>query len=304
MSDKIKFRSGFVTITGRPNVGKSTLMNLFIGDKVAIVSAKPQTTRNKITGILTRENFQIVFIDTPGIHAPRTKLGEFMMREADSAVKDVDCVIFMVAPPKHGKIDSADMEIIQKLKKRECPVILVINKIDTIAKPEVLEMIKLFAETEAFTDIVPTSAINAENTNELLAVVSKYLPEGPKYFPDDMITDQPERQIASEIIREKTLFYLQDEIPHGIAVEIESMKKREDKDLFDVEANIFCERDSHKAIIIGKGGETLKKVGAAARFDLQRLLGSPVYLRLWVKAKKNWRESDVMLRNFGYREQK
>ena len=262
------FHSGFVALIGRPNVGKSTLMNCLIGEKIAITSHKPQTTRNKITSILTKDDFQCVFLDTPGIHKPKSKLGEYMMRSAETTFNEVDLVLMLIEPTT--EVQTMDEYVLERIKNVKTPVVLVINKIDTV-------------EREA-----------------LLEVIRKYLPEGPQYFPADMVTDQPERQIASEIIREKALYLLQDEVPHGIAVEIMSMKKRPDKDIVDVQATIYCERDSHKGIIIGKQGAMLKRIGSTARYDMQRLLGSPIYLQLWVKVKKDWRDSDFLLKNFGY----
>ena len=265
-----KFYSGFVSLTGRPNVGKSTLMNSLIGEKIAITSHKPQTTRNKITSILTEDDFQCVFLDTPGIHKPR------------------------------HKPHPLDLYVIERLKNVKTPVILVINKIDTIEREKLLAVIDTYSKLYGFAEVLPISAIKSTNLDELINVIRKYLPEGPQYFPGDMVTDQPERQIAAEIIREKALYLLQDEIPHGIAVEITGMKKRADKNMVDVDATIYCERDSHKGIIIGKQGAMLKRIGATARHDMERLLGSQIYLQLWVKVKKDWRDSDFLLKNFGY----
>lgn len=292
------FKSGFVTLIGKPNVGKSTLMNLFLGEKISIVSNKPQTTRNKIRTILTAEDYQIVFIDTPGIHKPATKLGDFMQKSVEDALNEVDAVLYLVEPAK--KISAGDIAILEKIKAINSPVLLVINKIDTVDKPALLTVIDDYRTRYNFAGIIPVSALRAENTDTLLTAVRDCLPEGPMYFPDDMITDQPERQIMAEIIREKALSYLQDEIPHGLAVEILTMRPRDGKDLVDVEANIYCEKDSHKAIVIGKGGSMLKKIGTAARHDGQALLGSPLYLQLWVKVKKNWRDNDFLLKSFGY----
>ena len=293
-----KFVSGFVSIIGRPNVGKSTLMNHLIGEKISIISSKPQTTRNKILSILTGESHQVVFMDTPGIHKPKSKLGEYMIKSVETSLNEIDVLLYLVEP--YEKIKSSDMEIINMLAKVKTPVFLVINKIDTVEKSEVLKIIDSYKEKYDFKEILPISAVKGENTDELMATIIKYLPEGPKYFPEDMVTDQPERQIVSEIIREKALQLLQDEIPHGIAVEIMSMKPREGKDLIDVEATIYCEKDSHKGIVIGKKGAMLKKIGSNARIDVERLLGSPIYLQLWVKVKKDWRDSDFLLKNFGY----
>ena len=293
-----KFYSGFVSLVGRPNVGKSTLMNRLIGEKIAIISNKPQTTRNRVQSILTKDDFQIVFIDTPGIHRPRHKLGEYMVKSAETTLNEVDAVLMLIEPT--DKILEADRLIIEKFAKVKSPVILVINKIDTVDRERVFKVIDEYRKLYDFAEIVPISAFEGTNTDELLSVIRKYLPEGPQYFPSDMVTDQPERQIASEIIREKALRLLEDEIPHGIAVEITEMKKRKDGNLVDVRATIFCEKDSHKGIIIGKHGDMLKKIGTKARGDIERLLGSPIYLELWVKVKKDWRDSDFLLKNFGY----
>jgi len=307
------FRSGFVSIIGRPNVGKSTLMNLFLGEKIAIVSSKPQTTRNKITGILTGEGFQAVFLDTPGLHEPTSKLGQYMMKSVESAVADVDVLLFLTEPRE--KMPAGDRAALDKIEgiannnRIRCgagndsgrtPVFLVINKIDLVEKPALLRIIDGYSRLYDFAEVIPISARNAENTGLLLEKIRERLPEGPMYFPEDMITDQPERQIAAELIREKALKFLQEEVPHGVAVEIQSMKKRPDKELVDVEATIYCEKDSHKGILIGKNGDMLKKIGTAARKDAERLLGSPFYLRLWVKVKKDWRDNDFLLRSFGY----
>ncbi len=293
-----KFQSGFVSLVGRPNVGKSTLMNHLIGEKIAIISNKPQTTRNKITSILTKEHFQCIFIDTPGIHKPKHKLGEYMVKSAENALNEVDVVLMLIEPTE--KVLQMDRYVIERLKNVKTPVVLVINKIDTIEKQRLLQVIDQYRQEYDFAEVVPISAIKGENTESLLGVIEKYLPEGPQYFPEDMVTDQPERQIAAEIIREKALHLLEDEIPHGIAVEIMSMKKRNSKNLVDVEATIYCEKESHKGIIIGKQGSMLKKIGSRSRRDIERLLGSPIYLQLWVKVKKDWRDSDFLLKNFGY----
>ena len=279
-----KFHSGFVALIGRPNVGKSTLMNCLIGEKIAITSHKPQTTRNKITSILTKDDFQCVFLDTPGIHKPKSKLGEYMMRSAETTFNEVDLVLMLIEPTT--EVQTMDEYVLERIKNVKTPVVLVINKIDTVERETLLEVISVYSKAYPFAEVV--------------SVIRKYLPEGPQYFPADMVTDQPERQIASEIIREKALYLLQDEVPHGIAVEIMSMKKRPDKDIVDVQATIYCERDSHKGIIIGKQGAMLKRIGSTARYDMQRLLGSPIYLQLWVKVKKDWRDSDFLLKNFGY----
>lgn len=293
-----KFNSGFVSLIGRPNVGKSTLMNCLIGEKIAITSHKPQTTRNKITSILTKEDFQCVFLDTPGIHRPKHKLGEFMVRSAENTFNEVDLVLMLIEPTE--KIMDMDRYVIERLANVKTPVVLIVNKIDTVEKGKLFEVIDKYRTLYPFIEVVPISALKGTNAEELMLVIKKYLPEGPQYFPGDMITDQPERQIASEIIREKALYLLQEEIPHGIAVEIMSMKKRPDQNMVDVEATIYCEKDSHKGMIIGKQGAMLKKIGSNARRDMERLLGSPIYLQLWVKVKKDWRDSDFLLKNFGY----
>jgi len=292
------FHSGFVPLIGRPNVGKSTLMNLFIGEKISIVTNKPQTTRNKIRCILTRDDYQIIFIDTPGMHTPQTKLGDYMMKSASSSLNEVDAIIYMVEP--RAKIHPGDTMILEQLKKVKSPVFLAINKIDQAEKPELLKVIDEYNKLYDFKEIIPISALRAESTDELLNSIRKILPEGPQFFPDDMITDSPERVIAAEIIREKALTFLQEEIPHGIAVEIISMKKRPKGDLVDVEATVYCERESHKSIVIGKGGAMLKKIGATSRKDMEALLGSPINLQLWVKVRKRWRDNDFILRDLGY----
>ena len=296
MSDK--FYSGFISLIGRPNVGKSTLMNRLIGEKIAIVSPKPQTTRNRILTILTKEDFQVVFIDTPGIHKPKHKLGNFMVKSAETTLNEVDSVLMLVEP--NVKVPEMDLYIIDRLKSVKTPVVLVINKIDTVDEATIKQVRTIYSDLYPFKAIIPISALNDENVDKLLMNIKEALPEGPMYFPDDMVTDQPERQIVSEIIREKALSFLQDEIPHGIAVDIMSMKKRQNKELIDVEATLFCERESHKGIVIGKNGTMLKKIGTAARQDIENLLGSPINLKIWVKVKKDWRDSDFLLKNFGY----
>ncbi len=293
-----KFYSGFVSLIGRPNVGKSTLINCITGEKIAIISNKPQTTRNKIQAIITRDDFQVIFIDTPGIHNPKSKLGNYMVKSAETTLNEVDILLYLVEP--YDKINDMDIEIIKKLSKVKTPVFLIINKIDTIEKSNILKIIDKYRQLFDFKEIIPISAAKGKNTEELLNTVKNYLPEGPRFFPDDMVTDQPERQIVSELIREKALYLLQDEIPHGIAVEITAMKKRENKELVDIDATLYCERESHKRIIIGKSGSMLKKIGTNARVDIERLLGSPINLQIWVKVKKDWRNSNFLLKNFGY----
>lgn len=294
----LKFKSGFVTIIGRPNVGKSTLMNQIIGEKIAIMSDKPQTTRNRIQTIYTKDDCQIVFIDTPGIHRAKNKLGQYMIKSVESTLNQVDIIIMLVEPSE--KMHQLDLYVIEQIKNVKTPVILLINKIDTVEKPNLLKTIDIYKNLYDFKDIVPISALKGENTDELIECIKSNLHEGPKYFPDDMLTDQPERQIVSELIREKALHTLEDEIPHGIAVEIMSMKKRENQNIVDIDANIYCERESHKSIIIGKKGSKLKQIGTKARIDIQNLLGSQVNLKLWVKVKSKWRDNDFLLKNFGY----
>lgn len=300
--ENLEFKSGFVSLIGRPNVGKSTLMNSLVGEKIAITSNKPQTTRNKIQSILTEEDSQIIFVDTPGMHKSKSKLGDYMQKSAQTTLGEVDIVLLLIEPDRN--IGSGDRAIIENLAKIKTPVFLVINKIDTIPKDQILKVIDEYRKAYDFKEIIPISAIQSENIDTLKDTVKKYLPEGPQFFPEDMITDQPERQIVAEIIREKVLQLVQEEIPHGVAVEIMNMKKRENKDIVDIEATIYCEKDSHKGIIIGKQGVMLKEIGSRGRRDIQRLLGSKVYLQLWIKVKKGWRDNDFLLRNFGYDKKK
>lgn len=292
------FKSGFVSIVGRPNVGKSTLMNNVVGEKIAIMSDKPQTTRNTIQAVYTDENCQMVFLDTPGIHKPKNKLGEFMVKSATDAFKNVDVVLYVVDESK--KIGPGDRKIIEDLRGIKVPVVLVLNKIDQLDESDLFELMKMYHVEGVFKEIVPISALKGRNIKELIKVVQKYLQEGPKYFPDYMITDQPERVLVSELIREKVLHYVHDEIPHGVAVEIEKMKSRNDKQIVDISAVIYCERDSHKGIIIGKNGRKLKGIGKSAREDIELLLGSQINLQLWVKVKENWRNLQNYVSNFGY----
>lgn len=289
-------KSGFVTLIGRPNVGKSTLMNHLIGQKIAITSNKPQTTRNRIQTVYTSEEGQIVFMDTPGIHKAKNKLGNYMVNVAQSTLKDVDVVLWLVEPSNF--IGAGERHIIEQLKKVNTPVILVINKIDTVKKDEILSFIDTYRKEMDFAEIVPVSALRDVNTDEVIQCIFKYLPYGEPFYDEDTITDQPERQIVAEMIREKALRCLDEEIPHGIAVSIESMKYR--KKIVDIDATIICERDSHKGIIIGKGGAMLKKIGSQARRDIENVLECQTNLQLWVKVKKDWRDSDYMLKNFGY----
>ncbi|NLI89942.1 MAG: GTPase Era [Epulopiscium sp.] len=291
------FHSGFITLIGRTNVGKSTLMNRLVGEKISIISNKPQTTRNRIQSVLTEEDFQAIFIDTPGIHKPQNKLGEYMVKMARSTLGEVDMILYLVEP---GRIGDGDLGIIDSLKQTKTPVILVINKIDTISREEIAKLIDDYRKLYNFDEIVPVSATEGENIDTLMRLIKESLPEGPQYFPDDMITDQPERQLVAELIREKALHLLQEEVPHGLAVEIDLFSQREDSDIIDINATIVCERESHKGIIIGKKGSMLKEIGTRARYDIERLLGSKVYLELWVKVKKNWRDSDYLIKNFGF----
>ena len=293
------FKSGFVSIVGRPNVGKSTLMNNVVGEKIAIMSDKPQTTRNTIQAVYTNEECQMVFLDTPGIHKPKNKLGEFMVKSATDAFKNVDVILFVVDSSK--KVGPGDRMIMDDLRNVKSPKILIINKIDELEnKEELFELIKMYDKEGIFQDIVPISALKGKNIDSLLKVIESKLQEGPKYFPDYMITDQPERVLVSELIREKVLHYVHDEIPHGVAVEIEKMKSRKDKEIVDISAVIYCERDSHKGIIIGKNGRKLKGIGKSAREDMELLLGSQINLQLWVKVKENWRNLQNYVSNFGY----
>ena len=290
------YKSGFVTLIGRPNVGKSTLMNYLIGQKIAITSNKPQTTRNRIQTVLTTEEGQIVFVDTPGIHKAKNKLGEYMVNVAERTLNEVDVVLWLVEPTTF--IGAGEKHIAEQLGKVRTPVVLVINKVDMVKKEEVLTFIDAYRKIYDFAEIVPVSARSGENTDELVKVILKYLPYGPQFYDEDTITDQPERQIVAELIREKALHCLNDEIPHGIAVAIDSMKYR--KKIVDIDATIICERDSHKGIIIGKQGAMLKKIGSTARFEIEKMLECKVNLQLWVKVKKDWRDSDFLIKNFGY----
>ncbi len=299
INDKQK-KSGFVALVGRPNVGKSTLMNRLIGQKIAITSEKPQTTRNRIRTILTEDRGQIVFLDTPGIHRAKNKLGEFMVNTAVTSFNEVDIVLWLVEPSTY--IGPGEQEIIVRLKKCTAPVVLVINKVDKI-KPELLvKVIDAYKSVFDFKEIVPLSAMKGENTDCLLEVLFDLLDEGPFFYDEDEITDQPERQIVAELIREKALRCLSDEIPHGIAVSVDLMKERREGGFFDIDATIVCERESHKGIIIGKQGAMLKKIGTVARKDIEKILGFGVNLKLWVKVKKDWRDSDFLVRNYGYRD--
>ena len=293
---RAEYKSGFVTLIGRPNVGKSTLMNYLIGQKIAITSNKPQTTRNRIQTVLTTEEGQIVFVDTPGIHKAKNKLGEYMVNVAERTLNEVDVVLWLVEPTTF--IGAGEKHIAEQLGKVKTPVILVINKVDMVKKEDILTFIDAYRKIYDFAEIVPVSARNGDSTDELVKVILKYLPYGPQFYDEDTITDQPERQIVSELIREKALHCLNDEIPHGIAVAIDSMKYR--RKIVDIDATIICERDSHKGIIIGKQGAMLKKIGSTARFEIEKMLDCKVNLQLWVKVKKDWRDSDFLIKNFGY----
>ena len=294
------YKSGFVAIVGRPNVGKSTLLNRIVGQKIAIMSDKSQTTRNKIQGVYTTDEAQIVFIDTPGIHKPKHRLGDFMVATAYSAMREVDIVMFMVsADMKRGRGDDL---IIERLKQSSVPVYLVINKIDTIHPDELLEIIDDYSKQMDFAEIVPISATEGNNFERLMETLVAQMPEGPQYFPEDQVTDHPERFIVSELIREKVLFFTRDEVPHSVAVTIESMKRNENNKI-EIQATIIVERDSQKGIIIGKGGKMLKLIGTKARLDIENLLVSKVYLELWVKVQKDWRDKKTHLTDFGYREE-
>ena len=295
---KKDYKSGFVTLIGRPNVGKSTLMNYLIGQKIAITSNKPQTTRNRIQTVLTTEEGQIIFVDTPGIHKAKNKLGEYMVNVAERTLNEVDAVLWLVEPTTF--IGAGEKHIADQPKKVTTPVILVINKVDSVKKEEVLASIAAYQDIYDFAAIVPVSARSGENTKELLKVVYQYLPYGPQFYDEDTITDQPERQIVAELIREKALHCLNEEIPHGIAVVIDSMKKK--GKVMHIDATIICERDSHKGIIIGKQGSMLKKIGSTARYEIEKMLDMQANLKLWVKVKKDWRDSDFLVKNFGYRE--
>ena len=292
------FKSGFAAIIGRPNVGKSTLMNHLIGQKIAITSKKPQTTRNKIQTVYTCEDGQIVFLDTPGIHKAKNKLGEYMVNVAEQTLKDVDVILWLVEPTTY--IGAGEKHIVEQLEKTRLPVILVINKIDTIKKEEILQVIDTYRKLYDFAEIIPVSALREINTQDILTSMFKYLPYGPMFYDEDTVTDQPQRQIVAEVIREKALHALDEEIPHGIAVTIEKMRERKGQKIVDIEATIICERDSHKGIIIGKQGTMLKKIGSNARFEIEKMLEEKVNLKLWVKVRKDWRDSDIQMKNFGY----
>ncbi|MBS6534287.1 GTPase Era [Peptoniphilus harei] len=294
------FKSGYVSVIGRPNVGKSTLLNAIIGEKISAISSKPQTTRQNITFIHTDDEAQIIFLDTPGIQKPKNKLGEFMLTESKEGIEDSDVITYIVDTSK--RIGKAERSIIDLLKeyKGKLPIILLINKVDTIKKEELLEIISMYAEEDIFDDIIPISAMKNDGVDIYLESLKKYLKPGPMYYPEDMITDKNERFIVAEIIREKGLMYLNEEVPHGLAISIEKFKKREDKNIYDIDANIYVERDSHKGILIGKGGSMLKRIGTEAREEAERLLDAKVNLQIWVKVEKNWRDRDNLVKRFGY----
>ena len=292
-------KSGIITICGRPNVGKSTLTNALVGEKVTIVTNKPQTTRNRICGVRTRGESQFVFVDTPGLHKARTRLGDYMVNVVKESVADVDAVMLLVEPIPN--VGGPEEQLIARMKKLSCPAVLVINKVDTLDKKEkLLEVIQTYEQVHQFQAVVPISAKTGEGVDELLDVLESYLPQGPQLFPEDMTSDQPERQMMAEILREKLLLCLDKEIPHGTAVEITRFAERDDE-VVEVEATIYCEKNSHKGIIIGKGGSMLKKVSTLARQDMERFMGTKVYLQTWVKVKENWRDNPAAIQNFGYK---
>lgn len=295
------FKSGFITIVGRPNVGKSTLTNLLMGEKLSIVSNKPQTTRNNIQTILTGEDYQMIFVDTPGIHKPKHKLGEYMVNSATDSIKDVDLVLFLSNPCE--EVGRGDKFIIEQLKNQKAPVIFVLNKVDESSPEKVAKTLELFSKEYDFAEMIPISAMKAKNTDKLLELMVKYLPEGPKYYPDDMITDVQERFVVSEIVREKALRCLRDEVPHGIAVDVIQMKQSENG-TYHIEIDLICEKDSHKGIIIGKNGQSLKRIGETARYELERFLHTKVNIKIWVKVRKEWRDNQNLLKELGYKKVK
>ena len=293
-----KFKSGFATLIGRPNVGKSTLMNHLIGQKIAITSNKPQTTRNRIQTVYTSKKGQIVFLDTPGIHKAKNKLGEYMVNVAEQTLKEVDVVLWLVEPTSF--IGKGELHIAEQLKKANVPVILIMNKIDTVAKEKLPEYMENYRKIYDFEEIIPVCALRGVNMEKVISAIFRFLPYGPKFYDDETITDQPQRQIVAEKIREKALRCLDEEIPHGIAVAIDRMKERSDGKMIDIDATIICEKDSHKGIIIGKGGAMLRRIGSQARMEIEKMMEIKVNLQLWVKVKKDWRDSDFMIKNFGY----
>ncbi len=295
------FKSGFVTIVGRPNVGKSTLLNYIMGEKLSIVSNKPQTTRNNIQTILTDDDYQMIFVDTPGIHKPKHKLGEYMVNSAKESTKDVDLVLFLTNPDE--EIGRGDKFILETLKDKKCPIFLVLNKIDESTQDRVAKSLEMYAKEFNFAEIIPISAVKGKNVDKLLELMKRSMPEGPKYYPDDMITDVQEKFVVSEIIREKALRTLRDEVPHGIAVDIIQMKQNE-KGTYHIEVDLICEKDSHKGIIIGKNGQTLKRIGETSRYELEKFLRSKVNLKIWVKVRKEWRDNQLLLKELGYKAKK
>lgn len=292
-------KTAMITIAGRPNVGKSTLTNYLVGEKIAIVSNKPQTTRNRICGIVTKENTQFVFVDTPGFHRSRTKLGDYMVNVVRNSIAEVDLTVLLVEPI--ASIGAQEEALINQIKEQNCPAILAINKIDSVPKEELLSVIDVYSKANCFRAIVPISAKNGDGISALLEECEKYAVEGPFLYPDDVTTDQPERQVMAEIIREKLLWCLEREVPHGTAVEITKFSER-DSGIIDIDATIYCEKNNHKGIIIGKNGEILKKISSMARVDCEKFMGTKVFLTTWVKVKENWRDSDFLVKNFGYRE--
>jgi len=293
-------KSGMITLCGRPNVGKSTLTNAFVGEKVAIVSNKPQTTRNRILAVLNRDDTQYVFMDTPGLHKPKSRLGDYMVDVVKKSVADVDVVLLIVEPIPN--VGAPEQELIDRIRTLNLPAILVINKIDTVEKADLLTIMEVYGAAHQFHAIVPISAKKREGVEELLGMLGAFLPEGPQLFPDDMITDQPEKQVCAEIVREKLLLYLDKEIPHGTAVEVTKFSER-DSGVIDLHVTIYCERESHKGILIGKQGAMMKKISTRAREDVERFMGTKVYLETWVKVKENWRDNINLVRNFGYRDE-
>lgn len=293
-----KFKSGFATLIGRPNVGKSTLMNHLIGQKIAITSNKPQTTRNRIQTVYTSKKGQIVFLDTPGIHKAKNKLGEYMVNVAEQTLKEVDVVLWLVEPTDF--IGKGELHIAEQLKKANVPVILIMNKIDMVAKDKLPSFMENYRKIYDFEEIIPVCALRGVNMEKVISAIFRFLPYGPKFYDDETITDQPQRQIVAEMIREKALRCLDEEIPHGIAVAIDRMKERPDGSVIDIDATIICEKDSHKGIIIGKGGSMLRRIGSQARMEIEKMMEMKVNLQLWVKVKKDWRDSDFMIKNFGY----
>ncbi|ACL74960.1 GTPase Era [Ruminiclostridium cellulolyticum] len=297
----MSYKSGFVSVIGRPNVGKSTLLNTITGQKIAIMSNKPQTTRNTIRGVITNKECQLILIDTPGIHKPKTKLGEYMVNVASETIKEVDLILFLVEA--NTQPGAQDVNIIQQLKQIKTPVFLILNKVDLISKDKLLAIIDSYSKLMDFKAIIPISALKNDGIDLILKEALDYIPEGPQFFSEDMLTDQPEKVIAAEMIREKVLLNLDDEVPHGVGVEVTSFKEREDG-LINIQATIYCEKSSHKGIIIGKQGNMLKKIGSAARYEIERLLDTKIFLELWVKVKPDWRNSDNMLKTLGYKTNK